>query len=328
MPAAAHPRLAAGPEDLRRAHPPLGGGGDHVELGIADAADAEVVADVDRALLGQPGGALEQPQGGVAVGTDELLGHRGHLLARLQVALGGAPVDVPRVERDQPAGRVQHVGGRRVQGVDVPDGVAQHDRQPGLLGEPQHRLRPGPVAPAAVVHDLEHQPTRPERRPPGVEVGDGVVGPPGEQRPADRGVGAEQRDQPRGVLGGHRQRAHRLPPRPAQVGGAGEPAQRPPASAVPGEEGDPRQPWVDAGAAARRGPGGTAPAGGVARARRADEGESGGAARCPGRGRSPDRLRRSGAPPPSGRRGRTSPRRRARRGRSGPVPSCRARRPA
>ena len=114
--APAHPGLAAGPQHLRGAHPPLGRRGDDVELGIADAADAEVVADVDRALLGQPGGALEQPQGGVAVGTDEVLGDLGHLLARLQVALGGAPVDVPHVERDQPAGRVQHVGGRARRG--------------------------------------------------------------------------------------------------------------------------------------------------------------------------------------------------------------------
>ena len=144
----AEPGLAPGPQHLRRAHPPLGRRGDDVELGIADAADAEVLPDVDRALLGQPGGALEQPQGGVAVGADEVLGDVGHLLARLQVALGGAPVDVPRVERDQPAGGVQHVGGRGVEGVDVADGVAEHHRHALLGGEPEHRLRPRTGRPA------------------------------------------------------------------------------------------------------------------------------------------------------------------------------------
>ena len=51
-----------------------------------------------------------------------------HLLARLQVALRGPPVDVPHVERHQPPCRIEHVGGGRVEGVDVPDRVAQHHR--------------------------------------------------------------------------------------------------------------------------------------------------------------------------------------------------------
>ena len=55
-------------------HPGLGGGGDDVELGVAHGADAEVLPDVDHALLGQPGGALEQPQRRVPVRADEVLG--------------------------------------------------------------------------------------------------------------------------------------------------------------------------------------------------------------------------------------------------------------
>ena len=154
---------------------------------------------------------------------------------------------MPRVERDQPAGGVQHVGGRGVQGVDVADGVAQHHRHPVLGGEPEHRLGAGPIALPPVVDDLEHQPAGAERRPPGVQVGEGEIDPAGGQRPAHRGAGTEQRDQAARVLGRHRQRAHRLPAGAAQMGGTGEPAQRPPAVAVTGEEGRPGQPRVDAG---------------------------------------------------------------------------------
>ena len=84
--------------------------------------------------------------------------HRGR--AR-EVALGAHPVEVARVERDEPAGGVEHVGRRRAPGVDVADGVREDGRHAGGAGELEHA---GGVADArrtalraVVAHDLDGQ---------------------------------------------------------------------------------------------------------------------------------------------------------------------------
>ncbi|CAM5231556.1 hypothetical protein SALBM217S_04590 [Streptomyces griseoloalbus] len=96
---------------------PLGGaaaGADQVRLGEVDAAHAEVVLGVDQALGGRGLRLVEQPQGGLAAesrGLHDPLGRLPHGALVLQPGLAGVQ-PFGRVDRDQPAGGVQHVGDR------------------------------------------------------------------------------------------------------------------------------------------------------------------------------------------------------------------------
>ena len=225
-------------------------------------AHAEVGPRVDRAPVGDPPGRGEQPPGRPPVqprGGGDLLGDRRHLLAGLEVALGVDPVEVAGVQRHQPAGRVEHVDGRGVGAVGVAHRVGEHRGEPLLDGQPEHPGGPGLVVGTAVRDHLEHQVGRLDHLLPAGQHRPGQVRPAGGEGPADLGPGTEQHQQAaagrgRGpdVLGHQVQGAHRLPALAAQVGGRHQPAQRRPAGLVPGQQGDPRVPRVDGGAAPRR----------------------------------------------------------------------------
>ncbi len=170
-------------------------------------------------------------------GRGDLLGHLVHLLAGLEVALGVDPVDVPDVERDQPAGGVEHVGGRGVGPVGVAHRVGEHRGEPLLdaRGRASGRPAAGRRGPRWRDH-LEQQVGGVDHLPPAGQDGAGQVGAADGERPADLGAGAEQHQQAatgggRGpdVLGDQVDGAHRLPALAAQVGGRHQPAQRRPA---------------------------------------------------------------------------------------------------
>ena len=218
-------------------------------------AHPEVGPRVDGAPVGDPAGGGEQPPGGPRVeprGGGDLLGHRVHLLAGLEVALGVDPVEVPGVQRHQPAGRVEHVDGRRVGPVGVADRVGEHRGQLLLDGQAEHPGGPRLVVRAAVRDDLEQQVGAVDDLAPAGQHRPGQVRTAGGERPAHLRAGTEQHQQAaarigRGpdVLGDQVEGAHRLPALAAQVGGRHQPAQRRPAGLVAGQQGDPRVPRVD-----------------------------------------------------------------------------------
>ncbi len=238
-------------------------------------AEAEIGDRVEDALLGELLGGREQPPGGGALGahprqTGDLGGDLGHLRGRLQVALTGATVDVPLVERDQAAGGVQDVGDGGVLATGVPHRVGEHDWGVLLVGPAEHAGREGGRPPrrsgAAVVDDLAHH-RGDLGAPPPPPVG-GEVGASGGEQPTDVGVGTEQHDEgtlgggvltevvgdQRGVDGGAAAASCCLG---AGMRGGDQPAQRRPPLRPTGEDGDPGQPGVDAPAP----PGGSTGAG-------------------------------------------------------------------
>ena len=93
--------------------------------------------------------------------SSHLGGDLGHLRRRLQVALAGAAIDVPQVERHQPAGGVEHVGDRGVLATGVPHGVGEHDVGLVLVRPPERacgeRRRASDRVGAAVVDHLAAQ---------------------------------------------------------------------------------------------------------------------------------------------------------------------------
>ena len=103
------------PRSAPAAPPTCGGaaGVDDVQLGQVDPAQAEVLGRVEDAGSATARVVCEQRGAGRSPVPGEPLGdglHRHAGLLRWASAL--TPVDVPRVEGDEPAGRVEHVGGR------------------------------------------------------------------------------------------------------------------------------------------------------------------------------------------------------------------------
>lgn len=134
---------------------PLGGAAaraDEVRLGEVDGAEAEVALGVDDAGVGGAPGLREQPRSGIAAesgGGSDPLGGLPHRTVVLEPALTAVERGAARIDGDEPAGRVEHVGDRALPGVGIPDGIGQHGPYPlfgseadGTGGEPQ---RPGPV---------------------------------------------------------------------------------------------------------------------------------------------------------------------------------------
>ena len=107
----------------------------HLELREVHFADAEVLAGVQDALVGDLAG-LGQELGGCSIGVAEpgvaadLLGDLVHLLAGLQETLGVAAVEMAQVHRHQSAGRIEYVGRRGVEPVGEADRVGEHHRDP------------------------------------------------------------------------------------------------------------------------------------------------------------------------------------------------------
>ena len=105
---------------------------------------------------------------------------------------------VTAAERDELAGRVEHLRHRRVGGLEVTDRVGQHRGDTGLAGEPQHPRGIAGVTGTVVIDDLDHG--LGPLAPPG-QGGRRTVGPPGGDRPSDVAGGPEQHDQAVGVIG-------------------------------------------------------------------------------------------------------------------------------
>ena len=214
-----------------------------------DLADAEVTTRVDHAPLGLGPRTGQQSSAvvGQAGGPGHLLGDGRHLLAGQQGGLGVAPVDVAQVERHQPAGRVEHVGGRGVGAVGVAHDVGE-DRTGALgSGEAEHAGGPAHVARTPVADHFDHDPVVTENVAPAGQVSAGEVVPPVSDRPAELGPGAEQGDQRSGpgqapgVLGDQVEGADRHPPLTGEVRRRDQPAQRRPPPAVTGEQHHPGQ---------------------------------------------------------------------------------------
>ncbi len=110
------------------------------QLGQVDRAQAEVVARVEGAPVGERPCRRQQPVA-LAVGVAEsglaadVLGELGHLLAGLHEALGVAAVEVALVERHQPACGVEDVDGGGVAALRVAHRVGEHRPEPGLPGQ-------------------------------------------------------------------------------------------------------------------------------------------------------------------------------------------------
>ena len=210
-----------------------------------------------RALLGDESGTDEQVRTGAPASTDQpgqLVSDLGHLLPRLQVALGVVAVDVPGIEDDEPPGGVEDIGHRCVRPVDVPDGIGEHRRHPLLGGEGEQPGRTMSGTGAPVVDDLDEQVVGADRVPPAVQVPACEIRSAGGQCAADVGVGSEQHEQPSGMRGDQVDAAHRPATLAGKMSGTDESAQRAPTLDVPSQHRDPRVPRVDVGPAAGRHP--------------------------------------------------------------------------
>ncbi|MDH6192189.1 hypothetical protein M2168_005221 [Streptomyces sp. CZ24] len=167
-----------------------------------------------------------------------------------------AAVQAPaRVDRDQPAGGVQDVGGRAGAGVGVADGVGEDGGDALVGGEADgaggEAERAGAGAAQPVVDGLQAERVAVHLAPGGEEPR-GPVGAAGGEGAADVGGGAEQDGDALAVV---------LPPGQqglvgaGRVGGGDQAAEGGPAGgAVPGEVGDAGGGLVDEGAAAHRDP--------------------------------------------------------------------------
>ena len=173
---------------------------EHLGLGQVHRADAEVGAGLLGALVGDQGGHRDQPVGAGAVAAGDLEGARVHRRGAREVPGVGDPVEVARVEHDEPAGGVEQVDGAHLLGVGVAHRGAEHGGQAGGVGQAEQvgrvRAAAGGALRPAVVDDLDGQPVAREQRLPGREEVAGPLAAPGEHRPADVGVGAEQHEQP------------------------------------------------------------------------------------------------------------------------------------
>ena len=103
---------------------------EHRELRQVDLTESDVGPGVERAGLREAAGLAEKLLGapGAAPGTvGDPFGHLEHRLARFEVSLGVAAVDVAQVEGDEPACRVEHIGRHRLDPLGHADGVGEHD---------------------------------------------------------------------------------------------------------------------------------------------------------------------------------------------------------
>nr|WP_026218739.1 hypothetical protein [Embleya scabrispora] len=251
--AQAQARLAAGAQ--------FGGGSarrdtEHLRLGVEHAADAEVLGRVRDQTVGEGAGGVEQ-RGGTAAGRAGDLGGDGdHVEGGLEVFLGAGTGEVVPAERDQSAGRVEHVGDRGVLAVGVAHRVGEHGGHPVGIGQERHpgRVggRAGPAERRLMAYRFDEEGV-PGRRGSGAnEQPLGVRGLVGGDRPPDLRVGSGRHH---GAVGrGERvPRGHRVGP-VAPVRVADQPAQRTPTGLAPGEHGDPGMAGVGERAATRRGP--------------------------------------------------------------------------
>ena len=165
--------------------------------GMCRDAEAEVGGRIQRASVGEQAGGRQQPAtGGVTItrGPGHLLGDVGHQFSRFEVRLGvGAVPGLGIAERHQQSRRVEHVGDRRIGGVQVTDRVGEHDRHLLVAGEAGDERRG--AAPIAVMHGLQHEIAGMDGCAPSMQVGAGEVGPAPAERPTDLGTRAEQDEQ-------------------------------------------------------------------------------------------------------------------------------------
>ena len=123
-----------------------------------------------------------------------------------EVAGVGDPVEVAGVEGDEPAGGVEHVDGAPLLRVGVADRGGEHGgharrRRPARAAGRRATRRPGGALRAAVADDLDGEPRRAgSSARQAASRSRARSRAPGQHRPADVGVGAEQHDEPaRGV---------------------------------------------------------------------------------------------------------------------------------
>ena len=111
----------------------------------------------------------------------------------------GDPVEVARVEHDEPPGGVEDVDGAHLLGVGVAHRGGEHGGDAGRVGEAEQpgrvRATPGCALGTAVVHDLDGEPVAGQHRLPRGEEVAGPVAPAREHGPADVGVRAEEHEQ-------------------------------------------------------------------------------------------------------------------------------------
>ncbi len=227
----------------------LTGDPQRAELGKVNFAEPDVGPRVEPGADRQRAGVGEQPLGvGAPRRQSGLLGGGQHLLARLQVTLGVAAIDVAQVERDQTSGRVQHVHRGRASLIGHPDVVGEHPYQPVAVGEAEHPPGMGGRADASsgqpVIRDTDRQLLRRQHLPPAGERPLGGVGAARGEGVAEVGIGTQQHDEvvgvPRHQFGGQ----HRFAALPRQVDRRGQPAQRGPARPGGGVHHHPRQPRI------------------------------------------------------------------------------------
>ena len=172
---------------------------EHLGLGQVHRADAEVGAGLLGALVGDQGGHRDQPVGAGAVAAGDLEGARVHRRGVGEVAGVGDPVEVARVEHDEPAGGVEQVDGAHLLGVGVAHRGGEHGGQAGGVGQAEQagrvRAAAGGALRAAVVDDLDGQPVARQQRLPGARGGRGPArgarrAPPGRRRSRGRAARA------------------------------------------------------------------------------------------------------------------------------------------
>ncbi len=262
-----------GPAALREHPLGVGAVGDAEDAGLGqvDPADPEVAAGVLDAPGGEGDGAREEAAGPVGV-AGHRVGGAVHRRGAREVTGVGDPVQVPGVEDDEAAGRVEDVDDPDVAGVGVPDRGGEDRGDPGRVGEAEQGggmgAGGGGALRAVVVDDLDREGVRWQEALPDGEPGPGDVGAAQEQGPADVGVGSEEEQEPArlprlagGVPGDEVRRRDGGAAFAAEVGVGDEPGQGGPAPAVreagpvaAGEDDGPGPAGVDDGPAADRGP--------------------------------------------------------------------------
>ena len=68
----------------------------------------------------------------------DLIGHLRHLFGALQERLAIACTNVPGIQRHQPPGRVEHISGAHVIGLEIPDRVGEHRGHLVFASPPEH----------------------------------------------------------------------------------------------------------------------------------------------------------------------------------------------
>jgi hypothetical protein len=160
-----------------------------------DLADSEVGARVDGTSVGKVSrGGKELTAVVIADSTGDLVGKVGHLLAGLQIGLGIDPVDVPGIESDEAAGRVEDVDDGRNTAIGVPHRIGEDGGQPLVPGEASKARRLGECTGATGVHQLDNEIVGRHDRAPVREVQVGEVGSTSGEGTSDVGVRAKEYD--------------------------------------------------------------------------------------------------------------------------------------